>query len=118
MYLINTPKLRVQKYRKGHVVEIQRRNWYGKLVWKHAISIDGTGKEPWYFSDHDIAIFSGEQSFFYNLQDGTDKYAVKDPEKLSNFLDRLDPIKIIVLFIGGVVLSLAAVSILFLAGII
>jgi len=54
--MLNTPKIRIEKYEKGFVVEIQKRKWYGKKYWIHIISVSGIPSEPWYFQYFDIAL--------------------------------------------------------------
>lgn len=58
MWLQNL-KMRVKKYPKGWVVEIQITKIFffiKKKSWTHLISVSGIDSEPWYYSSKEIAI--------------------------------------------------------------
>jgi hypothetical protein len=67
MYFVNYPNVRIQKYKKGFVVEIESKKWYGKKYWKHIISVAGIENEPWYFSSYEFAILEAQKYFKWNL---------------------------------------------------
>lgn len=46
MHLTNFPKVRIERYVKGFVVEIQKKNWYGKKYWVHISSVSGIETMP------------------------------------------------------------------------
>lgn len=71
MWLVNFPKIRVEKYTKGYVVEIQKSTWYGKKYWVHIESVSGIESEPWYYQSFDIAVEEAAKHFNWDLRQGT-----------------------------------------------
>lgn len=71
MFLTNFPNIRVHKYPKGYVVEIQKRTWYGRKYWAHIISVSGMASEPWYYQDFDSAITEASKYFGWELVNGS-----------------------------------------------
>lgn len=71
MHLVNFPKIRIQEYPRGFVVEIQHKNLFGEKYWKHIISVSGISNQPWYFSSKDIAIEEAKKLFGWDLIIGT-----------------------------------------------
>ena len=67
MWLTNFPKVRIQEYPKGFVVEIQKRTWYGKKYWTHIISVSGIADEPWYFKTYDYALENAIRYFRWDV---------------------------------------------------
>ena len=49
---------RIKKYKKGWVVEQKHKTWYGKVYWKHCVSVSGMDSQPWYHSTFDYALKS------------------------------------------------------------
>lgn len=47
---------RIKKYRKGYVVEIRKRKWYGKPYWTHYIGVSGISYIPWHFESYRTAM--------------------------------------------------------------
>lgn len=71
MFLCNFHKVRIHKYPKGWVVEIQKTTWFGRKYWVHLISVSGIESEPWYFSNYDFAQQEALNYFKYELIHGT-----------------------------------------------
>lgn len=71
MWLENFPKIRIEKYSKGYVAEIQKRKWYGKKYWTHIISISGFESEPWHYPTIEIAMSEAIKYFKWDLRIGT-----------------------------------------------
>ena len=69
MHLKNFPKVRIQKYPKGYVVEAEFKKWYGKKYWKHIISVSGIDEIPWYFSRFEVALREAQKRFKWDLID-------------------------------------------------
>ena len=46
---------RIKRYKKGFVVEVQKKRWYGKKYWTHFISVSGISSEPWFHSSYEYA---------------------------------------------------------------
>jgi len=69
MYLENL-KVRVKKYPKGYVVEIQKSKCtlFGlKKYWTHLISTSGMSDIPWYYSSKEIAIEEAVKYFEWDI---------------------------------------------------
>lgn len=50
------PKIRIREHApKKWVVEVQKKTWYGRSYWTHALSVFGISSEPWYFSSYEMA---------------------------------------------------------------
>jgi hypothetical protein len=71
MFLTNLSKIRMHKYPKGWVVEIQKKKWYGKKYWIPLISVAGIESEPWYFQNYDSALKEAVNLFKWDLMKGT-----------------------------------------------
>lgn len=71
MWLVNLQNIRIHKYPKGWVVEIQKSTWYGRKYWVHLISVAGINSEPWYFNSYDAAIDEATKYFKWDLMKGT-----------------------------------------------
>lgn len=67
MWLVNFPKVRIAKYPKGFVAEIQKSTWYGKKYWVHIESVSGIESEPWYYSTFDVAAKEASKHFRWDL---------------------------------------------------
>jgi hypothetical protein len=74
MHLINFPRLRIKKYPKGWVVEIQKKKWWGKKYWIHIESVSGIESQPWYFSSMEIAVEEASKHFKWDLFHGYAKH--------------------------------------------
>lgn len=70
MWLTNFPKVRIHKYPKGWVVEIQKTTWYGRKYWTHLISYSGMESEPFYYSDKEFALYQAVKFFEWDLSNG------------------------------------------------
>lgn len=73
MHLENI-KIRIKKYQKGYVVEIQKSKCtlFGlKNYWTHLISVSGMSDKPWYYSSEEIAISEAIKFFNWDLLIGT-----------------------------------------------
>ena len=46
---------RIVKYKKGFVVEVQKKTWFGITYWTHLISVAGIKSEPWFHSSYEHA---------------------------------------------------------------
>lgn len=51
-------QFRIKQYDKGYLVEIKKRNWFGKTYWTHWVSVSGLVDEPWYHTSFDHAMES------------------------------------------------------------
>lgn len=71
MWLTNLQNIRIHKYSKGWVVEIQKKTWYCRKYWIHLISVSGIESEPWYFSTYDFALDQATKYFRWDLMKGT-----------------------------------------------
>jgi hypothetical protein len=71
MWLTNLQNIRMHKYPKGWVVEIQKTTWYGRRYWTHLVSVAGIESEPWYFSSYDFALTEATKYFRWDLMKGT-----------------------------------------------
>ena len=71
MWLTNLSNIRMHKYPKGWVVEIQKKTWYGRKYWTHLISVAGIKSEPLYFSTYDFALDEATKYFRWDLMKGT-----------------------------------------------
>lgn len=74
MWLSNSQNIRMRKYNKGWVVEIQRKTWYGMKYWTHLISVAGIESEPWYFSSYSLALNEATKYFRWELIKSTQSY--------------------------------------------
>ena len=73
MWLENL-KIRVKKYPKGFVVEIEqtKKTFFGKKkYWTHLISTSGMSDKPWHYSTKEIAISEAKKFFEWDLLIGT-----------------------------------------------
>ena len=71
IWLTNFQNIRMHKYDKGWVVEIQKKKWYGKKYWTHLISFSGLENNPFYFSSYDSALEEATKYFKWELMHGT-----------------------------------------------
>lgn len=71
MWLTNLQNVRMHKYPKGWVVEIQKTTWYGRKYWTHLVSVAGIESEPFYFSTYDSALDETTKYFRWDLMKGT-----------------------------------------------
>jgi len=67
MWLTNLQNIRIYKYPKGWVVEIQKTTWYARKYWTHLISVAGIESDPWYFSTYDFALDEATKFFRWDL---------------------------------------------------
>jgi hypothetical protein len=74
MHLVNMPKVRVQKYSKGWVVERQVKTWYGRKYWKHIEAVSGIDNQPWYYKTMDCAVDEAKKHFAWDLYHGHARY--------------------------------------------
>lgn len=74
MFLVNFSKVRIHKYPKGWVVEIQKSTWYGRKYWTHLIAVSGIESEPWFYKDYDSASDEAVKYFKWCLAHGTQFY--------------------------------------------
>jgi hypothetical protein len=68
---LNSPNIRLYKYPKGWVVEIEKTKWYGKKYWTHLISVYGIKDQPWHYKTYDIALKEATKYFRWELIRGT-----------------------------------------------
>jgi uncharacterized protein (DUF427 family) len=68
MYLINFPKIRIQKYPKGYVAEIQKCTWYGKIYWVHIVPTSGIRDAPWYYKTAQKCMEDTAKTFALQLE--------------------------------------------------
>lgn len=54
--MVNFPDIRIKKYPKGWVVEAKYKKWWGKVYWKHIISVSGMPQVPWYYRTEQSAL--------------------------------------------------------------
>ncbi len=67
MHLVNFPKVRRKKYKKGFVAEIQLKKWWGKTYWKHMVSVSGMPDSPWFYPTEELAIDQACKNFKWDI---------------------------------------------------
>ncbi len=67
MWLINTPIIRIEKYKQGFAVEIKKRRWYGVTYWKHIISYSGMHEKCFYYDTFEHALEQAVKYFKWDL---------------------------------------------------
>jgi len=70
MHLVNMPKVRVQKYSKGWVVERQVKTWYGKKYWIYIKAGAGIESQPQHYKTMDSAVHDAQKHFAWDLYHG------------------------------------------------
>lgn len=78
MNFVNFPKIRIEQYPQGWVVEIQKRKWYGLKYWTHIISVSGMPNRPWYFNSFDHAITEAKLYLSNDLLRNSHIYSLAD----------------------------------------
>ena len=71
MHLSNINNIRIKRYSKGFIVQIQKKTWYGKKYWIHLISVAGIESMPWYFKTYESALDEAVRYFKWDLMEGT-----------------------------------------------
>ena len=71
MHLTNFPKVRIQKYRQGYVVQIQKSR-FGFKYWTHIESVAGIPSIPWVYSSFEIALSEVAKHFQCDIIDNSD----------------------------------------------
>lgn len=81
MFLKELPNIRIEKYPKGFVVEIQKRDWFGRKYWTHLISADGLESTPWHYDSFDRALTDATGYLKDLLIKGTHQYSLNIKNK-------------------------------------
>lgn len=77
MHLVNMPKVRVQKYSKGWVVERQVKTWYGKKYWTHIEGAYFNNTQPRHYKTIESAVHDAQKHFAWDLYHGHAMYTYK-----------------------------------------